>query len=160
MNWAHVHIAINHAPVIGALFGFLLLAFATWRRSPEVQRVSLGVLALVGCSALVTFLTGEPAGEALVSAVPGVSEDLLERHCDLAGVAMASSLATGACALVALAASWRSKAAPRGLLAAALALSAVTLGLMAWTANRGGMIRHTEIGPGPQALAPAAPHAH
>jgi hypothetical protein len=159
MNWAHVHIAVNHVPVVGAVFGFLLLAYATWRKSPEVQRVSMGVLVLVGCSALVTFLTGDPAGEALGGIAPRVSAELLERHCDLAALALASSLATGVCGLVALAVSRRSKAVPRGLLAAAFILSVVTLALMAWTANRGGMIRHPEVGPEPEARAPAAPQA-
>ena len=27
MNWAHVHLLINHIPVLGTLFGTLLLVF-------------------------------------------------------------------------------------------------------------------------------------
>jgi hypothetical protein len=73
MNWANVHIAINHVPVIGALIGFLLLAYAAWRRSPEVQRVTLGLLVLVGLSALAAFLTGDPALDVLTAAVPALA---------------------------------------------------------------------------------------
>ena len=44
------------------------------------------------------------------------------------------------------------------LLFATLALSAITVGMMGWTAKLGGVIRHTEIrAAGAQAATPAAP---
>jgi hypothetical protein len=36
MNWAHVHLMINHFPVIGALGAILLLVYALVRKSEEV----------------------------------------------------------------------------------------------------------------------------
>lgn len=47
MNWVHLHLALNHVPVLGALFGALLLGVGLVRRSDELQRVSLWALAAV-----------------------------------------------------------------------------------------------------------------
>ena len=41
INWAHVHIMINHIPVIGLMGILLLLLYAVLRRSEEVKMVNL-----------------------------------------------------------------------------------------------------------------------
>jgi len=46
MNWAHVHLLLNHLPVVGTFFGVLLLLLALLRKSEELKRVSLGVFVL------------------------------------------------------------------------------------------------------------------
>ena len=28
MDWTHIHLLLNHVPVLGVIFGFLLLAYA------------------------------------------------------------------------------------------------------------------------------------
>ena len=43
MNWAHVHLMLSHLPVVGTIFGVLLLLLALLRKSEELKRVSLGV---------------------------------------------------------------------------------------------------------------------
>lgn len=42
MNWAHVHLSLNHLPVVGTFFGVLLLLLALLRKSEELKRVSQG----------------------------------------------------------------------------------------------------------------------
>jgi uncharacterized membrane protein len=155
VNWAHIHIMINHTPIIGAVFGFAFLAYAVWRKSAELEKVGLGILVIVAVTAIATFLTGDPAEQFLVSVVPGIPESVRDRHCTLAAVAMGASIAAGVCALVGLAVSWRAKAPHRGLLWACLPLAGVALVLMAWTGHRGAQIRHTEIRPGGQVVSPS-----
>ena len=41
MNGAHLHLLLNHIPVIGVPLGLLLLAFAFLRRSEEWKRAAL-----------------------------------------------------------------------------------------------------------------------
>lgn len=154
MNWAHVHIMINHTPIIGAVFGVVFLAYAMWRKSAELERVGLGILVIIAITAIVTFLTGEPAEEFLTSVVPDIPEPVRDRHCGLAAVAMGASIAAGACALVGLAVSWRSRVPSRRLVWASLFLAGIALVLMAWTGHRGAQIRHTEVRPGVEAAAP------
>ncbi len=56
MNWAHVHLIINHIPVIGILFDFFLLAWAMIRRSEDVKRASLGILVVLALFTPLVFL--------------------------------------------------------------------------------------------------------
>ena len=65
MNWVHLHLALNHIPVLGALFGALLLAVGLVRRSDELQRVSLWALALLAAVTIPIKFTGDFASEAL-----------------------------------------------------------------------------------------------
>ena len=79
MNWAHIHLLLNHLPVIGTIFGVLRLLFAWLRKSEELKRVSLGVFVLTALLALPVYFTGEPA-EKVVERLPVVAEPLIERH--------------------------------------------------------------------------------
>jgi hypothetical protein len=47
MSLVHLHLMLNHAPVIGIVFAALLLAFAALRRSDELTKVAFGILALI-----------------------------------------------------------------------------------------------------------------
>jgi asparagine N-glycosylation enzyme membrane subunit Stt3 len=60
MNWAHIHLSLNHLPVVGTFFGVLLLLLALLRKSEELKRVSLGVFVLTALLALPVYFTGEP----------------------------------------------------------------------------------------------------
>ena len=47
MDWVHLHLALNHVPVLGTVFVGLLLGAALFRKSDELKRVSLvGFVAL------------------------------------------------------------------------------------------------------------------
>jgi hypothetical protein len=79
MNWAHVHLMLSHLPVVGTIFGLLLLLLAQLRKSEELKRVSLGIFVLTALLALPVYFTGEPA-EKVVEHLPGVTEPLIEEH--------------------------------------------------------------------------------
>jgi hypothetical protein len=144
MNWAYVHLALNHLPVIGAIFGVLLLLLALVRKSEELKRVSLGVFVITALLALPVYFTGEPAEE-VVEHLPGVAEPLIERHENAALFALLMAGGAGVVALAGLILFRRTEKLPGWIVAATLVLSLVTSGLMGWTANLGGQIRHTEI---------------
>lgn len=142
---AHIHLAVNHLPVVGALLatGTLLLAALTRRAS--VRNVGFGLLIFAAVSALPAYLSGEGAEET-VEHRPGVSEKLIERHEDAAARALAVTLAAGALAAAALLSlRLRQERAVRTLFAAALISSLAATGLMGQVANLGGQIRHDEI---------------
>jgi hypothetical protein len=144
MNWAYIHLMLNHLPVIGSVFGVLLLLFALLRKSEELKRVSFGVFVFTALLALPVYFTGEPASE-IVEHLPGVAESLIEEHEDAALFALLMAGATGIVALAGLILFRRAERLPGRLVGAVLVLSLATSGLMGWTANRGGRIRHTEI---------------
>lgn len=154
MNVVHLHLLLNHVPVIGAVFGVLLLTVSLLRRSEELAKVSLGFLALLGVVSVAVFLTGEPAQEA-IEKLPGFSETLVDRHEDAALLATIATGIVGALALGALII-YRRRALPRWLTTLGLLCTVGAAALMGHTANLGGQIRHTEIRTGNALSGPAA----
>lgn len=157
MNSAHLHLLVNHIPVLGMIFALLLLAIALWRRSDELLRLVLGAFVLLGVASVVVYLTGEPAEHA-VRRLPDVSRGLIEEHEEAALAATIGVVALGVLSLAGLIV-YRTRQLPRWLATAALVAALVPTGLMAWTANLGGQVRHSEIrgGASPVAAGAVAP---
>ena len=144
INPAHLHLVLNHLPVLGVLFGTILLAVGLWRKNDTMRRTSLVVLLLTGVAAGAVYLTGEPAEE-LLENTAGVSERQIERHEDAAVAATSGAALLGLAALVLLWRSRRTGSMSSTLLIATFGLAVLTTVMMAWTANLGGQIRHSEI---------------
>jgi hypothetical protein len=144
MNLAHAHLLLTHLPVVGAVFAVPLLATALLTRCTAVRRVALGAVVVVALLGLPTYFTGEGA-EDVVEGLPAVSETLVERHEDAAARALVALEAAGAVALLGLALTLRARQVPAWILLATLLVAVVAAGLLGWTANLGGQIRHPEI---------------
>ena len=143
MNGVHIHLLLNHIPVIGMLIGLAVFALGVWRRNDSWTRLALGLFVVVAVASLATMLTGEGAEEA-VERLPGISDAVIEPHEEAAELAARASYLLGAVSLAGLI--WvRGRALPRSLTVAILPLVVLVTGLMAYTANLGGQIRHTEI---------------
>ena len=143
MNPTHLHLLLNHVPVVAVPIGAALLAWALLRRSSEGAKTAMLLLAVTGVVTLIVYLTGEPAEE-LVEGLPGVSETLIEAHEEAALIAAIASALVGAIAVSALVA-FRGRAVPRWLTWVSLLIALATTATLGWTANLGGQIRHTEI---------------
>jgi uncharacterized membrane protein len=139
MTWAHLHLALNHVPVIGILLVIVLLAAAVLRGSRDLLRASYGLIILVAVIGLAVYLTGEPA-EKLVEHLPGYPEGIVERHEEAALLATIGMSILGVLAALGLAPRARPWY-PKAMLLLGLLVAA----LMGWTANLGGQIRHPEI---------------
>jgi uncharacterized membrane protein len=134
---------INHLPILGTAFGLLLMLGGYATGSRDIKKAALATLVFTGISAGATFLTGEPAEEAVKNWVY-VSEHYIEHHEEAALIAMIASVTLG---ILSAAVLIRSKGADvRKACGMAVILGAVVVsGLMAWTANYGGQINHPEI---------------
>ena len=144
MNWAHVHLIINHFPVIGILGAILLLVYSLVRKSEEVKMVSLGVFALIALITLAVYFTGE-AAEKVVKNLPGVTETYVGRHEEIASLTLVLMEILGITSLAGLVLLRRSGAIPKWVAVMILILSLITAVVVNLTANLGGQIRHTEI---------------
>jgi uncharacterized membrane protein len=143
MTWAHLHLALNHVPVVGILLVVLLLAAAVIRRSGELTRASFWLLVVLALITLGVYLTGEPAEE-LVEGLPGFSEPIVEQHEEAALVATIGMSILGLLAAMGLIRR-RAGQDSSGYRKTVLLFGLAVGGLLAWTANLGGQIRHTEI---------------
>ena len=146
MSLVHLHLMLNHVPVVGLILITLLLGVALWRNSSETAKVALAFAAAMAAVAAIVFLTGEPAEEA-VEGIAGISEGAIHRHEEAAEGALWATLLAGAIGLVGLAVFWK-RAMPRWTIGVAIAVMLGASGVMGWAANLGGQIRHTEIGTG------------
>ena len=143
MNWAHLHLALNHVPVLGTLFVSLLLGAALIRNSEELKRCSLiGFVVLALVSIPIKF-TGDFANEKLAEA-SWLAAERVTVHEQAADQATTGMFLLGLAAAFAL---WQGRSKPirQVTLWAVLLLALVTFYLMARTANLGGEIRHEEI---------------
>jgi uncharacterized membrane protein len=146
MSTVHIHLLLNHVPVIGAVIGLGFLTVAILRRSDELARVTFWLYGLLAAASVVVYLTGEPAEDA-VENLAGVSKAIIEQHEEAALVATIAMGAAGALALLATFV-FRRKAIPRPVVGGGFVMALLITGLMGYTANLGGQIRHTEIGAG------------
>ncbi len=147
MNAAHLHLLINHLPVVGLLFALGLLLAAQLRKSGELARAGIAAIVLVAAIAIPVYLTGEPAEE-VVEDLPGISESAIEPHEEAALIGLISLEVLGALAVVGLVAFRDGNPGPRWYLPTLLALTLLVAGWFAWTANLGGRITHEVARPG------------
>ncbi len=148
INWAHVHLMINHIPVIGIPGTILLLIYALARKSEEVKMVAFGLFVLLAILTIFVYLTGDAASD-IVKKLPGVTEGSIGSHEEVADLSLVLIEALGVLALAGLIFLRRSGAIPKWIVSAVLVLSLVTAVIVGYTANLGGEIRHSEIrGPG------------
>ncbi len=144
MNWAHVHLIINHVPVIGVLGVILLLAYALARKSEELKMVSFGFLVLIALMTLAVYFTGEGAAD-VAKKIPGVTQAFIDRHEEMADLALVLTELLGVLALAGLIVLRRTSSIPKWLAVVVLLVSLITAAVVGLTANLGGQIRHTEI---------------
>jgi hypothetical protein len=150
MNLAHIHLLLNHLPIIGTLIslGLFLLALATNR--DDLKQGGLILFTLIALLAIPTYMTGSGAREMLLES-PEIDMGLIERHEGAALLAFIFMEITGLVSVMAL---WRYSrteknpwvSGPARLnLLVVLVLALATSGLMALAGNTGGDIRHPEI---------------
>ena len=144
MSLTHVHLIVNHLPVAGGFFAFLLLLYAYFAKNRPILMAGCAILLISAAGATVAYLTGE-AAEETVENIASVSETTVERHEDAAVLALVLMLVAAAFSILTIVAArldlkWRNMAA-----ALTLAVTAVAMGSISWTAFLGGQVRHTEI---------------
>jgi uncharacterized membrane protein len=147
MNFAHLHLLLNHFPIIGTIVGLALFLISLVGKNEDLRRASLIIFSTIALVTIPTFFSGTGAQGAIKN-IPGVSEALIERHQGAAMLALLFMEITGALSLVGL---WKSQGVSRPArwnwsLSAVLLFSIVTVGLMARVGTTGGNIRHPEIG--------------
>lgn len=146
MNVAHLHIAINHFPIIGLAFSLGILVVAAARKSPQLARVGLASIVAVAVISIAVYLTGEPA-EKLVEHLSGISREQIEAHEETALMAFIGIEVLGLLAMLGLVVYRVPGSLPRWYLPVLILLGLVTAGWVGYTSNLGGQISHPEARP-------------
>lgn len=144
INGAHLHLMVNHFPVVGILFILMLFLYGLARGSEELKKAGLGAFVLIALMTVPVYLTGEGA-ENVVKNLPGVTEALIGRHEEIAGLSLVLIETLGIACCAGLIFFRRSAAIPKWFIALVLVLAFSASAVVGLTANLGGQIRHTEI---------------
>jgi uncharacterized membrane protein len=144
VDWPHVHIMINHFPVILATMGALAVLLAVVRGQRGIWLYATVSLTLAALTVIPTYFTGEPAEEALHRPWY-VARGAMHTHEDAAKISAILVLLAGVVALVA----WRRLVRyprevrmPGGLRAALVVTSLAAAGAIGYASLLGGRIIH------------------
>ena len=142
----HLHLLLNHLPLLWSAIAVILLAWALLARSRDLTRAGLILTLVCGVAGFVAKQSGENAEEQLES-LPWFDKELAEEHEEAAEWAYIVLALAGAAAAVALV---RMRGGRPARLETGIALALLTVGLAATarTALAGGQIRHEEVRPG------------
>lgn len=144
MNQAHLHLLLNHLPILGVVFGLLILVGGYLLKNKTVAQTALGLFILSALCAIPAYLTGEGAEE-MVENLPGVSESLIGKHEDLANIFLGVVGLLGVLSLSTLLADLKSNKNTPILYAATFAAALGAMAFAQQVGSIGGQIRHTEI---------------
>jgi uncharacterized membrane protein len=148
VDWTHLHLALNHVPVIGTPFLLLLLLWGWARRSAEITRLALLWLVPFAALSIALKFTGDFAAEESAGRLKPLRE-FVERHEQAADQATTGMFLLGLAAALALGLGRRGRSVPSWSLALVAALGLATALLLARTANLGGQIGHPQLRHGP-----------
>jgi hypothetical protein len=144
MNPIQLHLAINHLPLVGLLFSFVLLIIGVKRGNREIVRLSYFFLIAVGISAVAAYLSGDPAEE-LVENASGFAKEAIETHEAAGQFGLISGSIVGVLALFGVVFRKGSMAGNKIFNRVLFVIIFWAITVMAQVSNLGGKIRHTEI---------------
>jgi hypothetical protein len=144
MSAAHLHLILNHIPVLGVPLCLILLVIGIVQKSGSLTRLAYVLTVGVALVTIPVFLTGEPAEE-IVEHLPGVAERFIEAHESVAETAMILTLIGGALSLCKLLPFEFLRPVQRWMSPIVIVVLTLSAGYLGYAANLGGQIRHTEL---------------
>lgn len=144
MNYAHIHLFLNHLPFIGLLISFLFLSYYLLKEKYDAVKPFLFMVVLLSIITVPVFLTGDSAEETLKN-LPGIQESIIDSHENAAWITFAIMMAIGVLSIAALYLMQKTKNIAAWFRFFLLFLMLAALISFARTALFGGQIRHTEL---------------
>lgn len=144
MNDAHLHLMVNHFPIIGTIFGIGILIAGLVLKNNALKNTAYILFIVAALFAAPSMNTGEGAEE-LVEDMPNIGKKIIHEHEELAEKLALLLYATGIFSLLSIYTSSKNHklAIIASYITLFLAIGAAVLGSSVGTS--GGEIRHTEI---------------
>ncbi|MFH4963625.1 hypothetical protein V8G69_01355 [Gaetbulibacter sp. M235] len=144
MDATHIHLLLTHFPIVGTIYGIIILIYGLYSKNESIIKVSLGTFVAMALLTIPVFLTGEGAAET-VENISGVLENTIEEHEELAEKAIWLMGLLGVLSLINLYVIFKKAPFSKTITVLTLLVSLATFGLFAQVGNLGGQIRHSEI---------------
>jgi len=150
MNLAHLHLLLNHWPIIGTLIAFALYAVSFLGKNEDLRRGGLIIFAAMALLSIPTFLSGLAAQAWMKHDT--ITTALMKRHENAALLTLGLILVTGTLSLWGLWQTYRDGHMAKWATASILLFATLTVIMVIRTGNTGGDIRHTEVREHPDAM--------
>jgi uncharacterized membrane protein len=144
MNGAHFHILVNHFPIIGVIFGLLILIGGFILKNNTIKNTAYCLFVVSAVFGFLSMYSGEGAEE-LVEDIPTVGHQIIHEHEELAEKFVLVLYVTGLFSILAFITSLKNSKFAKLLSLITLLLSIVTTVLSVNVGLSGGEVRHTEI---------------
>jgi uncharacterized membrane protein len=147
MNDAHIHLLVNHLPIILPMIAIIARISAFFFKSDALKQFALILLIISGVFSFMAMQSGERAEE-MIEHTAFFSETYVHEHEEAAEVYAIFSYVIAAFAAIALWAEITKKKFALILTEITLGLCIVSMYFAQKTGSTGGEIRHEEIRPG------------
>ncbi|WP_374542556.1 DUF2231 domain-containing protein [Flavobacterium sp.] len=144
MNEAHIHMLVNHFPIIGLFFGLGVLLFGVVKKNLTLKSTAYVMLIICVIFGQLAMMTGNKA-EHFVEDLPGFTHKIIHEHEEAAEAFMIPMYILGLVSIVGLYAQSKKLSFEKWISYLALVLGVVCIFLSKNAGTTGGEIRHTEI---------------
>ena len=138
---AYLHLLSNHFPILGSLFGVLLLVVALFKPNLKTTFSAYIILLISGIGGFIAYFTGEPAEES-IEHLKGISHKVIHIHEEMAENSLYFVFLLTAAAIIWLWAERSQWQSAKKIELFTLVVGIVAFILFAFTGYLGGHIRH------------------
>lgn len=144
MNDAHLHLIVNHFPIIGTILGLGILITGIILKNNTVKSTAYVLFIVAAIFAAFSMGTGEGAEE-LVEDMPSVGKQIIHEHEEMAEKLAIVLYVLGVISIAGLFLNYKKLASAKLVSFVALIIAIVGVFFAQQTGTTGGEVRHTEI---------------
>ncbi|MDI5898699.1 hypothetical protein [Flavobacterium yafengii] len=144
MNDAHLHMVVNHFPIIGTIFGIGILIAGIFLNNSSIKNTAYILFIIAAIFGALSMGTGEGAEE-MVEDFPNIGKAIIHEHEELAEKFALVLYVTGVFALISLVVAVKKFRLAKIFSFITLILALISGIISINVGTSGGEIRHTEI---------------
>jgi len=144
MNDAHLHLVVNHFPIIGTILGLGILVSGIVIKNNAIKNTAYVVFSVVAIFAFLSMATGEGAEE-IVEDMPNIGKQIIHEHEEMAEKLAVVLYVLGIVSLIGLYTNFKNNSKATIISYIAVVIASFGALLAQQTGTTGGEIRHTEI---------------
>lgn len=144
MNDAHLHMIVNHFPIIGTIFGLGILITGLLLKNNSVKNTAYVLFIIAAIFGAFSMGTGEGAEE-LVEDMPTVGKQIIHEHEELAEKFAIILYVLGVISLVGIVSNMKNYSKAKLVSWLAIVVAVVAVFFAKEVGTSGGEVRHTEI---------------
>ncbi len=144
MNDAHLHMVVNHFPIIGIILGLGVLIIGFLLKNSTIINTAYGLLIVSAIFAAISMATGDVAEE-MVEDFPSIGKKIIHEHEEIAEKLALVLYVLGFISVTGLYLNIKKHSKSYLISVLAIAIGILGIYLAQKTGTTGGKIRHTEI---------------